>query len=76
VAEEVELSDDVRVTILEAVRERIANLSVLAALTEATDLYSKGPPGDNYSKNKAAIDFGGERVLPVSVREALSGERH
>jgi len=70
---DVELHDDVKVTILDAIRERVAAVNVISVLAEDTDCYSKGPVGDNYAKNKCSIDLGGWRVLPAGLKESLSG---
>jgi hypothetical protein len=52
-------------SILEAIRGRIANMSVVSVLASDTDCYSKNTPGDGYAKNVCSVDLTGrERVLP------------
>lgn len=59
-------------TILDAVRARVASVSVLALLADDTDCYAKGSPGDAYAKNKCSIDLtGNEVVLPPFIRETF-----
>ncbi len=70
---DVEMRDDVKITILDAIRERVAAVNVVSVLAEDTNCYSKGPVGDNYAKNKCSIDFGGWRVLPAGLKESLGG---
>jgi hypothetical protein len=72
---DVEMPDDVKTTLLDAIRERIAVVNVVSVLADDTNCYSKGPVGDNYAKNKCSIDFGGWRVLPAGMKESLSGRQ-
>ena len=59
-------------TILEAIRTRIANVSVVSVVADDTDCYAKGSPGDAYAKNKCSIDLtGSERVLPPFTNQTF-----
>lgn len=60
---------DVKTTILDAIRERVAAVNVTASLATDTNLYSKGPVGDNYAKNSKLEEPGSWRVLPAVIRE-------
>jgi hypothetical protein len=49
--------------ILEAVKGRVASISVSTLLADDTDCYAKGSPGDAYAKNKCSINLKGEEVI-------------
>jgi hypothetical protein len=56
--------------ILEAIKLRVASVSVSALVADDTDCYAKGSPGDAYAKNKCSIDLtGSERVNPPFLNE-------
>lgn len=63
---------EVKKTILEAIRERVAAVNVTATLAADSNLYSKGPVGDNYAKNSSLEDQASWRVLPAVIRELRS----
>lgn len=77
----------VRSSILEAIKanleeEKLANLSELGNLSGAIDklaarnLYSKGPPDDNYSKNTQRQFNPGDLVqTPTDIQRVLRGSQ-
>lgn len=67
--DKIEVDDTVKVTILDAIRARVAAVNVVATLAADTNLYSKGPVGDNYAKNSKIEDPGVWRSLPAVIRD-------
>ena len=76
-----DLNIEVRNTILESIRstierEKSVNLSNVGSISGVLDqlaarnLYSKGPPDDNYSKNTQRQAFD-ERILPADFIKGL-----
>jgi hypothetical protein len=62
---DVEVERVVQSAILDAIKTRIANLNVVSALADATDLYGKNTPGDAYAKNQALTNIGDIKTLPA-----------
>ncbi|MBL3670871.1 hypothetical protein JL475_33970 [Streptomyces sp. M2CJ-2] len=62
-----EVQNAVQNAILDAVRERVASLSVNATVADATDCYGKNTAGDGYAKNVCTL----VNAVPPGVSELL-----